>query len=100
MRERMQLHQANASARAARADDPLGLALESFDGLGRIRRRRYFGSPARRDKGRRPATANILLSKKDQFVETVTERLLTYDGARRRALRQCAVRKIARAPPE
>jgi Protein of unknown function (DUF1585) len=60
--------------------DPLGLALESFDGLGRWR-------PGVDSSGTLPdgsqvdgpvGLRNILLSKKDQFVETLTERLLTY----------------------
>jgi hypothetical protein len=79
--------------------DPLGLALKSFDGLGRWR-------PGVDSLGTLPdgtkvdgpiGLRNILLSKKDQFVETVTERLLTYGlGRGVEAFDMPAVRKIAR----
>ena len=87
MRERMEQHRANpACAVCHRMMDPLGFALENFDGLGRWRdtgRRRSaidasgvlpdgttFNGPA--------SLREVLLGKKDLFVETFTERLLTY----------------------
>jgi hypothetical protein len=60
--------------------DPLGFALESFDGLGRWR-------PGVDSSGVLPdgtridgavGLRQVLLTKKDQFVMTATERLLTY----------------------
>jgi hypothetical protein len=100
MRERMKLHQANAVCASCHSRmDPLGLALESFDGLGRWR-------PGVDSTGTLPdgsnvdgpvGLRNILLSKKDQFVETVTERLLTYGlGRGVEPFDMPAVRKIAR----
>jgi hypothetical protein len=100
MRERMKLHQANAVCASCHSRmDPLGLALESFDGLGRWR-------PGVDSSGTLPdgsnvdgpvGLRNILLSKKDQFVETVTERLLTYGlGRGVEPFDMPAVRKIAR----
>jgi hypothetical protein len=79
--------------------DPLGLALENFDGLGRWR-------PGVDSSGMLPdgskvdgpvGLRNILLSKKDQFVATLTERLLTYGlGRGVEAFDMPAVRKIVR----
>jgi hypothetical protein len=100
MRERMQLHQSNAVCASCHSRmDPLGLALESFDGLGRWR-------PGVDSSGTLPdgtrvdgpvGLRNILLSRKDQFVETVTERLLTYGlGRGVEPFDMPAVRKIAR----
>jgi hypothetical protein len=100
MRERMQLHQANAVCASCHARmDPLGLALESFDGLGRIRRGvDTSGTLPDGTKVDGPVgLRNILLSKKDQFVETVTERLLTYGlGRGVEPFDMPAVRKIVR----
>jgi len=60
--------------------DPLGFALESFDGLGRWRT--GVDSSGILPDGTKidgPAgLRNVLLSRKDQFVTTATERLLTY----------------------
>jgi hypothetical protein len=100
MRERMQLHQANAVCASCHSRmDPLGLALESFDGLGRWR-------PGVDSSGTLPdgthvdgpvGLRNILLNKKDQFVETVTERLLTYGlGRGVEPFDMPSVRKIVR----
>jgi hypothetical protein len=78
--------------------DPLGYALESFDGLGRVR-------PGVDSLGVLPdgtqvdgpvGLRNILLSKKDQFVVTAAERLLTYAlGRGVEPFDMPAVRKIA-----
>jgi hypothetical protein len=86
MRERMEQHRVNPSCAVChKMMDPLGFALENFDGLGRWRETAgatpidaygelpdgtAFNGPAELRK--------VLLSKKPQFVETFTERLLTY----------------------
>ena len=87
MRERMQQHRANAVCASCHAImDPPGLALENFDAIGRWRRV---------DDGYRPIDASgsfadgttfdgvgglrrALLSRSDQFVATLAEKLLTY----------------------
>ena len=87
MREAMEQHRANPACASCHAQmDPLGFALENFDAIGRWRDRsesntainasgllpdgRRFDGPA----GLRAA----LLSTPDQFMHTVTEKLLTY----------------------
>ncbi len=88
MRERMELHRTNAvCASCHQMMDPLGFALENFDGLGRWRDVNGAqglpvdasgalpdGTPFDGPDGLR----NVLLSKQELFVETFTERLLTY----------------------
>jgi hypothetical protein len=87
MRERMQQHRANPVCASCHAImDPPGLALENFDAVGRWRRV---------DDGYRPIDASgsfadgttfdgvgglrrALLSRSDQFVATLAEKLLTY----------------------
>jgi hypothetical protein len=87
MRDRMAAHRANpACASCHRLMDPLGLAMENFDAIGRWRD--Y-------DDGRTPidAAGNLpdgsvfegaaglrkaLLSRPDMFVTTLTEKLMTY----------------------
>ncbi len=86
MRERMEQHRANpACAVCHRMMDPLGFALENFDGIGRWRET-TGGSPID-STGVLPDGTNfdgpaglrdILLSRQELFVETFTERLLTY----------------------
>ena len=81
MRQRMELHQSNAACSSCHSRmDPLGYALENFDGLGRWRE--GVDSSGTLPDGTRvdgPAgLRNVLLSRKDQFIRTVTERLLTY----------------------
>jgi hypothetical protein len=81
MRERMRLHQASPVCSSCHARmDPLGFALENFDGLGRWR----SGVDA---SGTLPdgtkidgpvGLRHVLLERKDEFVTTTTERLLTY----------------------
>ena len=84
--------------------DPMGFALENFDGLGRWRD--TAGSVPIDASGALPdgTTFNgpselrkVLLGKKDMFVETFTERLLTYAlGRGVEPYDQPVVRKIAR----
>jgi hypothetical protein len=100
MRERMQQHQANPVCSSCHSRmDPLGFALENFDGLGRWR-------PGVDSSGVLPdgtkvdgpvGLRKILLSKSDQFVMTATERLLTYGlGRGVEPYDMPAVRKIVR----
>jgi hypothetical protein len=86
MRERMEQHRANPGCAVChRVMDPLGFALENFDGLGRWRDS-TGGAPIDPSgvlpdgtKFNGPAgLREVLLAKKDLFVETFAERLLTY----------------------
>jgi hypothetical protein len=87
MREQMQAHRANATCAACHARmDPIGFALENYDGVGRWRREdagnaidasgtlpdgTEFLGPA--------GLSQLLLTKyRDDFVRTATEKLLTY----------------------
>jgi hypothetical protein len=81
MRQRMELHQASPVCSSCHSRmDPLGFALESFDGLGRWRS--GVDSSGVLPDGTKidgpVSLRRILLDKKDQFVATATERLLTY----------------------
>jgi hypothetical protein len=60
--------------------DPLGFALENFDGLGKWRTGVDSSGilPDGTTIDGPVGLRNILLDKKDQFVTTATERLLTY----------------------
>ena len=100
MRQRMEQHQANPVCAGCHSRmDPLGFALENFDGLGRWR----TGIDA---SGILPdgtkidgpvGLRNILLNRKDQFVTTATERLLTYAlGRGVEPFDMPAIRKIVR----
>ena len=80
--------------------DPLGYALENFDGLGRWREN--VDSSGILPDGTKVdgpvGLRNVLLGKKDQFVITVTERLLTYALARGIEPEDMpAIRKIVRS---
>ncbi len=105
MRERMEQHSTNPKCAVChRLMDPIGFALESFDGLGRWRDSiggnpidmsgvlpdgtRFSGPAGLRD---------VLLGKKDLFIETFTERLLTYAlGRGVEAYDRPVIRKIVR----
>jgi mono/diheme cytochrome c family protein len=100
MRQRMEQHRANPVCASCHARmDPLGFALENFDGLGRWR----SGVDA---AGVLPdgtkidgpiGLRKVLLERKDQFVATATERLLTYAlGRGVEPFDMPAVRTIAR----
>ncbi len=88
MRQRMEQHRANpACAVCHRMMDPLGFSLENFDGLGRWRDSTGPGTGAIDSSGVLPdgttfdgpaGLREVLVSKRDLFVETFTERLLTY----------------------
>jgi hypothetical protein len=81
MRERLELHQASPVCSSCHARmDPLGFALENFDGLGRWRTGvETAGVLPDGTKIDGPVgLRRVLLTRKDQFVTTATERLLTY----------------------
>ena len=87
VRERLEAHRANpVCASCHRVMDPLGFALENFDAIGRWRTTSDAGTPV--DAGGEladgtpvsgPASlAAALLRRPENFVTTVTEKLLTY----------------------
>ncbi len=87
MRQRMEQHRANpACAGCHKVMDPLGFALEKFDGIGHWRTidsNTPIDSSGVLPDGTPfdglPGLKKVLLEKRrDQFVATVTERLLTY----------------------
>ena len=88
MRQRMEQHRANPTCAAChRMMDPLGFALENFDGLGGWRDSVAPGSGPIDSSGALPdgtkfngpaGLREVLMRKRDLFVETFTERLLTY----------------------
>ena len=86
MRERMEEHRANPACAACHARmDPLGFALENFDAIGGWRTT-DAGSPidssgvlpdGTRFEGA-PGLRKVLLSRREEFVMNVTDKLLTY----------------------
>jgi hypothetical protein len=88
MRQRMELHRSNPTCAAChKMMDPLGFALENFDGLGQWRDSIGVGSGPIDSSGVLPdgtmfdgpaGLREVLLSRRDMFVETFTEGLLTY----------------------
>jgi Protein of unknown function (DUF1592)/Protein of unknown function (DUF1588)/Protein of unknown function (DUF1585)/Protein of unknown function (DUF1587)/Protein of unknown function (DUF1595) len=108
MRQRMEEHRASPQCSVChRLMDPIGFALENFDGIGRWRdSASEDGTGAIDSSGVLPdgtgfngpaGLRDILLSKRNQFVEAFTERLLTY--ALGRGVEEYdapAIRRIAR----
>jgi mono/diheme cytochrome c family protein len=107
MRQRMEQHRANPNCAVChKMMDPLGFSLENFDGLGRWRDSTGPGTGPIDSSGVLPdgtkfdgpaGLRDVLLSKRDLFVETFTERFLTY--ALGRGLEQYdrpVIRKITR----
>ncbi len=87
MREQLAAHRANpVCASCHRVMDPLGFALENFDGIGRWRTTSAAGTPidtagelADGTPVDGPASLRAaLLKRPESFVTTVTEKLLTY----------------------
>ena len=87
VRERMEEHRANAVCASCHARmDPLGFALENFDAIGRWRTAGEDGQPIDAS-GALPdgttfegpvALRDLLLSRRDEFVMTIAEKMLTY----------------------
>jgi hypothetical protein len=103
MRQRMEEHRKNPVCSTCHSRmDPLGFALENFDGLGGWRT--TIGNSAVDASGKLPdgtkfdgsaGLRQIILSKQDQFIETFTEKLMTYAlGRGVEASDMPAVRKI------
>jgi hypothetical protein len=87
MRESMVQHRANPSCATCHSRmDPIGFALEGFDGIGRSRTRGEDGAPIDTSGELPDRTAfngpaelrDALLLNKEQFRNTVIEKLLTY----------------------
>ena len=111
LRALMEVHRQNpACAACHRNMDPLGFALENFDGIGRWRTTEDTGipgevGPAIDPSGVAPDGSAFegasgfrhILASQDEFMSTVTERLLTYAiGRRVEAADMPAVRRILR----
>jgi len=104
MRERMEQHRSNAACAVCHAQmDPLGFALENFNGVGEWRTTSEAGNPVDASgvlpngvKFNGPAELRkVLLSHPEQFANTVTDRLLTYAlGRGIEYYDQPAIRKI------
>jgi len=87
MRERMVAHRANPACAGCHAMmDPIGLSLENFDAVGRFRTLAESGGPidasgSLPDGARFTGAAGLreaLLARREQFVTTLTEKLMTY----------------------
>jgi mono/diheme cytochrome c family protein len=105
MRQRMEQHRANPACAVCHTRmDPLGFALENFDAVGRWRtvdgKTTIDPSGALPDGSKFEGPAGlrkVLLGKRDEFVSTVTEKLLTYAlGRPVDYYDQPAIRKIMR----
>ena len=106
MRERMEQHRSNAACAVCHAQmDPLGFALENFNGVGEWRTISEAHTPVDASgvlpngiKFNGPAELRkVLLSHPEQFANTVTDRLLTYAlGRGVEYYDQPAIRKITR----
>ena len=106
VRERLEAHRRNPACAACHDQmDPLGFALEHYNAIGAWRTtdgRHPIDASARLPDGtlfEGPAGLRaLLLSKRDQFVQTVTEKLLTYALGRRLEYYDApVVRRITRA---
>ena len=88
VRARLEAHRTNSSCNACHGIiDPLGFALENFDAVGRWRSKdREAGEPIDSSGVLADGTAvsgpvelrEALLDRPDQFVQTLTEKLMTY----------------------
>jgi Protein of unknown function (DUF1592)/Protein of unknown function (DUF1588)/Protein of unknown function (DUF1587)/Protein of unknown function (DUF1585)/Protein of unknown function (DUF1595) len=88
MRQRMEMHRASPQCAAChRMTDPLGFALDNFDGIGSWRDNTGPGTGPIDSSGTLPdgtpfngpeGLRKVLVKKRDMFVENFTERLLTY----------------------
>jgi hypothetical protein len=106
VRERLEQHRKNPACAGCHASmDPLGFALENFDLVGRWRLADENGDPINasgvlpsgRELSGWVALRRFLQSEPEQFVRTVTEKLLTYAlGRQLESYDQPAIRKIIR----
>jgi hypothetical protein len=106
LRGRMELHRASPACASCHVRmDPLGFALENFDAIGRWRTTGEGGTPidasASLPDGSRfegpSGLQRFLVERQEEFVRTVTEKLLTYAlGRTSEYYDAAAVRKIAR----
>lgn len=88
MREMMAAHRENPSCFSCHGVmDPLGFALENFDGVGKWRAKERFAGTHIDSSGELPDGTVVngpddlrkaLTAKPDQFVQTLTEKLMTY----------------------
>jgi hypothetical protein len=106
VRERFEMHRRNPACASCHAPiDPLGFALENFDAIGRWRTtdagRPIDASGALPDGTRLDGPVGLqtfLLAQKEQFVTTLTEKLLMYALGRKVDVDDApAVRSIRRA---
>jgi hypothetical protein len=106
LRERMEQHRKSpVCATCHRIMDPLGFALENFDGIGRWRTSSEAGTPLDTSGAFPDGTKfdgptglrRLLLRRPEVFVETFTEKLLTYAlGRGVEFYDRPAIRKIVR----
>jgi mono/diheme cytochrome c family protein len=105
LRARLEAHRGNPTcASCHRVMDPLGLALENFDGLGQWREKEPGGAinPTGQLADGTPidgpvALRKAVLERRDMFVRTLTEKLMTYALGRGIELAdKPLVRKVAR----
>ena len=86
LREQMEKHRANATCASCHARmDPLGFSLENFDGVGKWRAKENGGAidtsgvlPNGTKFEGPSGLKKILLGRREEFVGTATEKLLTY----------------------
>jgi hypothetical protein len=106
VRERLEMHRANPTCAACHAImDPLGLALENFDLVGRWREQEdghaIDAATELADGTRIAGPADLrraLLARSDAFVTALTERLMTYALGRELDYRdRPSVRSVVRA---
>lgn len=106
IREQFEQHRADPACANCHAKmDPLGFAFENFDGIGRWRTQERSGATIdasgvlEGQKFNGPAELReILLEQKDQFVRTMTEKMLTYAlGRGLEYYDECAVQDITKA---
>jgi hypothetical protein len=106
VRERMEQHRRSPACAACHVQmDPLGFALENFDGIGKWRSTTEAGTPVDASGALPDGTKldgpsglrNVLQARRGEFVATVTSKLLTYAlGRGVEYYDQPAIRKIVR----
>ena len=105
LRERLELHRRSPTcASCHRVMDPLGFALENFDGIGEWRAKEPGGASIRPASSPTAARStapwrcgSALTNKPDMFARTVTEKLMTYGARPRHGIHRHADRSHHRA---